>query len=76
MADVILRDIDPLLLERIRRLAVARGWTHEQTCLALLAQGLFAGEQEVRGGFENPEVDVLSEAIHALQALPAGAEFG
>ncbi|WP_442682734.1 hypothetical protein ACSBPQ_14185 [Stenotrophomonas sp. JC08] len=76
MADVILRDIDPLLLERIRRLAVARGWTHEQTCLALLEQGLFAGEQEVRGGFENPEVDVLSEAIHALQALPAGAEFG
>lgn len=76
MADVILRDIDPLLLERIRRLAVARGWTLEQTCLALLEQGLFAGEQEVRGGFENPEVDVLSEAIHALQALPAGAEFG
>ena len=55
---------------------MARGWTLEQTCLALLEQGLFAGEQEVRGGFENPEVDVLSEAIHALQALPAGAEFG
>lgn len=76
MADVILRDVDPLLLERIRRLAVARGWTHEQTCLVLLEQGLFAGEQEVRGGFENPEVEVLSEAIHALQALPAGAGFG
>ncbi|ODU45822.1 MAG: hypothetical protein ABS96_12925 [Lysobacteraceae bacterium SCN 69-123] len=64
MADVILRDVDPLLLERIRRLAV------------VLEQGLFAGEHEMSHGFENPEVDVLSEAIQALQALPAGAEFG
>ena len=76
MADVILRDMDPLLLERIRRLAVARGWTREYTCLMLLEQGLFAGEHEMSHGFENPEVDVLSEAIHARQALPAGAEFG
>lgn len=75
MADVTLRDVDPHLLERIRRLAVARGWTHEQTCLVLLEQGLFAGEQEVRGGFENPEVDALSEAILALKALPAGGGF-
>ena len=76
MADVFLRDVDPLLLERIRRLAVARGWTREHTCLVLLEQGLFAGEHEMSHGFENPEVDVLSEAIQALQALPAGAEFG
>jgi len=76
MADVILRDVDPLLLERIRRLAVARGWTREHTCMVLLEQGLFAGEHEMSHGFEHPEVDVLSEAIHALQALPAGAEFG
>ena len=54
----------------------ARGWTREHTCMVLLEQGLFAGEHEMSHGFENPEVDVLSEAIHALQALPAGAEFG
>jgi len=76
MADVILRDVDPLLLERIRRLAVARGWTREQTCMVLLEQGLFASEYEVRQGFEDTEADVLSEAIQALQALPAGAELG
>ena len=68
MADVILRDVDPLLLERI--------WTREHTCMVLLEQGLFPGEHEMSHGFEHPEVDVLSEAIHALQALPAGAEFG
>ncbi|MCL7715857.1 hypothetical protein [Stenotrophomonas mori] len=75
MADVILRDLDPLLLERIRRLAVARGWTREQTCAVLMEQGLFASEYEVRNGFENAEVDALSEAIQALHALPAGHEL-
>ncbi|HIE1100580.1 MULTISPECIES: hypothetical protein [Stenotrophomonas] len=75
MADVVLRDLDPLLLERIRRVAVARGWTHEQTCSALLEQGLFSSELEVRSGFGDPEVDALSAAIAALQALPAGQGF-
>ena len=75
MAEVTLRDIDPLLMERIRRLSVARGWTREQTCIALLEQGLFASEHQVRGGFENSEVDVLSEAIQALHALPAGSDL-
>jgi len=75
MADVTLRDIDPLLMERIRRLSVARGWTREETCVALLEQGLFASEHQVRGGFEGSEVDVLSEAIQALQALPAGSDL-
>ena len=75
MADVTLRNIDPLLMERIRRLSVARGWTREETCLALLEQGLFTSEQHVRGGFESPEVDVLSEAIKALQALPTGSDI-
>ena len=75
MADVTLRNSDPLLMERIRRLSVARGWTREETCLALLEQGLFTSEQHVRGGFEDPEVDVLSEAIKALQALPTGSDI-
>ncbi len=75
MADVVLRDLDPLLLERIKRVAVARGWTHEQTCAASLEQGLFSSELEVRSGFGDPEVDALSDAIAALQALPAGQGF-
>ncbi|MGE8279959.1 MAG: hypothetical protein ACN6O2_05935 [Stenotrophomonas sp.] len=75
MVEVTLRDIDPLLMERIRRLSVARGWTREETCIALLEQGLFASEHQVRGGFEEPEVDVLSEAIQALQSMPAGGDL-
>ncbi|AWH55371.1 hypothetical protein C1924_01740 [Stenotrophomonas sp. ESTM1D_MKCIP4_1] len=75
MADVVLRDVDPLLYERIRRVAVARGWTHEQTCSVLLEQGLMSSELEVRSGFGDPEVDALSAAIAALQAMPAGQGF-
>lgn len=70
MADLVLRDLDPLLNERIRRVAVARGWTREHTCIVLLEQGLFASELEVRSGFHDPEVNALAEAIAALQALP------
>jgi len=60
MADLVLRDLDPLLNERIRRVAVARGWTREHTCVVLLEQGLFASELEVRSGFHDPEVNALA----------------
>ncbi|OAX55279.1 hypothetical protein [Xanthomonas graminis] len=75
MTDLLLRDINPLLVDRIRRIAVSRGWTQHQTVLNLIEHGLFASEYQVRSGFENPEVDVLSEAIAALRELPAGAGF-
>ncbi|WP_367381149.1 hypothetical protein [Stenotrophomonas cyclobalanopsidis] len=75
MADVVLRDVDPLMFERIRRVAMARGWTHEQICSVLLEQGLLSSELEVRSGFGDPEVDALSAAIAALQAMPAGQGF-
>ncbi|UWX03949.1 hypothetical protein H1235_16705 [Pseudoxanthomonas sp. NC8] len=75
MTDLVLRDIDPILTERIRRVSVARGWTQHETILRLLEQGLFASEHEVRGGLENTEVDALSDAIAALKQLPAGRGF-
>ncbi len=75
MTDLVLRDIDPMLVDRIRRISVARGWTQYQTVVNLLEQGLFASEQEVHGGLRHPEVDALAEAIAALKALPAGSDF-
>lgn len=70
--DLVLRDIDPILAERIRRVAEARGWTLNETALRLLEQELFASEHEVSGGFEGMEVAALSDAIAALKLLPAG----
>lgn len=75
MADLNLRNVDPSLLERIQQVSVAHGWNRQQACVALLEQGLFANERTVRSGFERPEAEVLSEAIAALHALPAGAEL-
>lgn len=72
VTDLVLRDIDPVLVDRIRRISVARGWTQHQTVMHLLEQGLFASEYEVTGGLQHPEVDALAEAIAALKALPAG----
>lgn len=75
MTDIVLKDIDPVLADRIRRVAAARGWIIHDTILNLLEQGLFACEAEVSGGFDNNEVDVLSEAINALKQVPAGKGF-
>lgn len=75
MPDLVLRDIDPILAERILRIGVARGWTQQETVVRLLEQGLFACEQEVHGGFATPEVDALADAIAALKLLPAGKGF-
>lgn len=76
MTDLVLRDIDPILADRIRRVSVARGWTEHETILRLIEQGLFASEHEVRGGgFEDQEVHALADAIAALKDVPAGKGF-
>lgn len=75
MTDLVLRDIDPMMVDRIRRISVARGWTQHQTVVNLIEQGLFACEHEVNGGFGHPEVDALADAIAALKLLPSGGSF-
>ena len=76
MTDLVIRDLDPILADRIRRVALARCWSTSETVARLLEQGLFSIEAEVRGGgFQEEEVDVLSEAIAALQEIPQGPSF-
>lgn len=75
MTDLLIRDLDPILTDRIRRVSQARGWTTQETITRLLEHGLFSVEAEVRGGFSDPEVDALSDAIAALRAVPPAATF-
>ena len=75
MTDIVMKDIDPVLADRIRRVAQARGWTMHDTLFHLIEQGLFAIEAEVRSGFSDREVDVLSAAITALKDVPSGPGF-
>ena len=70
MPDLLIPDVDPQLVERIKRISLARGWTQGQTLVALLESGLFHGERVGDSHFANPEQAALAEAIAALQSLP------
>ena len=75
MTDIVMKDIDPVLADRIRRVAAARGWNMHDTLFHLLEQGLYFSESEISSGFNDREVDVLSAAISALKEVPPGHGF-
>ncbi len=75
MTDIVMKDIDPVLADRIRRVAEARGWSMHDTLFHLLEQGLYFSESEISSGFNDREVDVLSAAITALKEVPPGHGF-
>jgi len=75
MTDIVLKDVDPILAERIRRVSHARGWPIHDTIVNLLEQGLFVCEAEVRGGLSDREVNALADAISALREVPSGKGF-
>ena len=43
MTDIILHDIDPLLLDRIKRIAAGRNWPLQEALMHLLEHGLASG---------------------------------
>ncbi|MEP6633760.1 MAG: hypothetical protein ABJA62_06075 [Luteimonas sp.] len=75
MTDIVLKDIDPVLADRIKRVATARGWTMSQALLELLEQGLHTSEGDGAVRFDNSEADVLQAAIAALEAAPDDPGF-
>ena len=72
MTDIVLKDLDEVLLERIRRVAERRGWSLPHALQHLLEQGLYAVEGEGRPNFDTSEADVLQSAIAALEGVPDG----
>jgi len=75
MTDILLRDIDPVLAERIRRVAESRRMGLSQALLHLLEQGLFAAEAEMSMRFSDRDSSVLMEAIAALEGVPNDPGF-
>jgi hypothetical protein len=73
MTDIVLRDIDAILADRIRRVAEQRGWSMSETLLHLLEQGLHSYEGDGAVRFDNSEADVLQAAIAALEKIPDAA---
>lgn len=69
MTDIVLKDVDSVLAERIRRLAEKRGWTVPKTLLHLLEQGLYVYEDGGTLSFESTEEDALQAAIAAMELV-------
>lgn len=75
----IMLNVDPLLLERVRRMAAAKGWSEQQALGRLLEHGLFACEAELAARFDDSDADALQAAIAALEQIqddPGFASIG
>ena len=75
MTDIVLRDIDALLAERIARIAQAPGWTQPQALLHVLERGLHACEGDGAIGLAEQEARVLQAAIQAMEHVPSDPGF-
>ena len=75
MTDIVLHDIDPLLLDRIKRIATTRGWPLQEALMHLLEHGLFACEAELAARFSDTDANALQAAISALEGIPSDPGF-
>ena len=75
MTEIVLRDIDPVLADRIRRVADARRWDMGRTLQHLLEQGLYAVEADMNVRFSETDSDILRAAIAALEDVPSDPGF-
>lgn len=76
MADIVLRDIDAVLSDRLKMLAEQRGWDMHDTLLHVIEQGLYAWESGALVRFDDREANALQQAIAALEQVPDDAGFG
>jgi hypothetical protein len=68
MPDILVKDIDPDIAERIKRMARDRGWPINDVVLSLLRQALGMEKPEMPLP-EDEESRALKEAIEALHKL-------
>lgn len=76
MTDIVLRDIDAVLADRIKLLADTRGWSMHETLLTLLEQGLFACESGLNVHFDDREANALKNAIAAMEQVANDSGYG
>jgi hypothetical protein len=78
MPDILVKDIDPAVADRIKRIARDRGWPINDVVLALLRQALGLEQPDpplpgdiarLTGTWEDEESKALAEAIEALKKL-------
>lgn len=75
MTDIVLRDIDPRLRQRIQQVADARGWDLPHALSHLLELGLEASDVRRDPAFDGREADILAGAIAAMEQVPDDPGF-
>ncbi len=79
MPDFLVRDIEPQVADRIKRIARERGWPINDVILRLIKEALGMVQPEVpvpgdiarlSGTLEDDESRALAEAMRAMQQLP------
>ncbi|MFD0739882.1 hypothetical protein ACFQZQ_11375 [Lysobacter koreensis] len=75
MTNAVLIDIDPLLMDRIQRIAAARGMGMQAALTHLIEHGLFACEAELAARFDDSDAKALQAAIEALKEIPDDPGF-
>lgn len=75
MTDIVLRDIDPELRQRIERVADAYGWELPRTLGHLLELGLQAALEGWGPLLDGRESDILAQAIAAMEQVPDDPGF-
>lgn len=79
MPDFLVRDIEPQVADRIKRIARERGWPINDVILRLIKEALGMAQPEtpvpgdiarLAGTFEDEESRALAEAMKAMQSLP------
>ena len=76
MTDIVLRDIDAILADRLKLLAEQRGWDIHHTLLTVVEQGLYACESGALVHLDDREANALQQAIAALEKVSDDAGFG
>lgn len=76
MTDIVLRDIDAILADRLKLLAEQRGWDIHRTLLTVVEQGLYACEAGALVHLDDRETNALQQAIVALEKVSDDAGFG
>jgi hypothetical protein len=76
MTDIVLRDIDPVLAGRIRKLAEQRGWDMHHALLELIEHGLLHFESHRIARFSGSEDVAFREMMVALEQVPDNPGFG
>ena len=70
MSPFLLDTVDPIMADRLRKLAGKRGWSESEALIRVIERGLPAVEAEVPPNLENEEANALQAAIAALDQIP------